>query len=249
MGDEDLGEATVARTAQLMAVIAMVAEHTIRVRDQRAHRRAVADEQATSRLRVARRAEHAHARTGYGPALEPGWARTADTAEAARAWGAARPWAAQGYPDAQLAVGRAEQRLRRLQPYAMAHYDLLRRQGSGDGDAMAAAAAFMHPPGAPVVGGQRQLDSSAAAQAGADWAHAQRDRATPDVAVTPADEHTIGVAGAARHTTHADTAAAAAHAGQPTAVAPTRARAVAARQPRAQSITPVQRWARTTHRP
>jgi len=91
------------------------------------------------------------ARAGWAPALDHGWVQQADFFQAARAWGAAMPYAdpsAPWYePAAETAMRRCEERLRALHPNAMARYDRLRGQGMGPAEAMHEAAfLFAGPP-------------------------------------------------------------------------------------------------------
>jgi hypothetical protein len=58
----------------------------------------------------------------WAPVLNAGWRADAGLFDAARAWGAALPWA-HAEEDAFRAVGLAEDRLREVHPYAMDIYD------------------------------------------------------------------------------------------------------------------------------
>ena len=73
-------------------------------------------------------------RAGHQP-HDRRWLAKAGLIEAARAWSAAAAYA-DADPDAATALGRCEDRLRHLHPYAMAWYDRLRSQGAGRFDAM-----------------------------------------------------------------------------------------------------------------
>ena len=91
------------------------------------------------------------ARAGWAPALDRGWVRQADLFQAARAWGAAMPYADPSAPwhepAAEMAMRRCEERLRELHPNAMARYDRLRGEGMGPAEAMHEAAfLFAGPP-------------------------------------------------------------------------------------------------------
>jgi len=108
--------------------------------------RAVAerDERGRRSLDAQIRAERDAARSGWAPALDPGWLRRADLFQAAQAWGAAMPYADRATPwyepAAATAMRKCEERLRLLHPYAMARYDRLRGEGMGPAEAMREAA-------------------------------------------------------------------------------------------------------------
>jgi len=108
------------------------------------------DERARRVLGAQIRAERDAARAGWAPALDPNWLRHADLPHAARAWGAAVPYADRAVPwyepAAAAAMRRSEERLRLLHPYAMARYDRLRSEGLGPGEAMRRAAPLFTRP-------------------------------------------------------------------------------------------------------
>jgi hypothetical protein len=126
--DDDLAAVTVARAAQLAALTGMAAEHAVRRRTRHEHDRSAAHEAAQRATAAHRLAAHAAARTVYGEAYDPAWARHAGTLAAARVWNAAAPWAGDD-PAAAGARHRAEQRLTQLHPAAMAHYRQRRNTG------------------------------------------------------------------------------------------------------------------------
>jgi hypothetical protein len=119
---------------------------------QKSQARAVSEQDArTSRvLNTQTRAERDAARADWSPALDPQWLRQADLLSTARAWGAAMPYADRDVPwyepAAATAMRKTEDRLRRHHPYAMAHYDRLRAQGTRPAEAMAEAAPLFARP-------------------------------------------------------------------------------------------------------
>jgi hypothetical protein len=119
---------------------------------QRSQTRGVSerDERARRALNAQTRAERDAGRAGWSPALDPQWLRKADLMDAARAWGAAMPYADRDVPwyepSAATAMRKCEERLRALHPYAMAYYDRLRSQGASPGQAMAQAAPLFARP-------------------------------------------------------------------------------------------------------
>ncbi|MGH3217936.1 MAG: hypothetical protein ACRDPY_04260 [Streptosporangiaceae bacterium] len=119
---------------------------------KRTQARAVAerDERARRALAAQIRADRDAARSGWAPALDPGWLRRADLYQAAQAWGTAMPYADRATPwyepAAATAMRKCEERLRILHPYAMARYDRLRAEGMGPADAMREAAPLFSQP-------------------------------------------------------------------------------------------------------
>ena len=108
------------------------------------------DERARRALTAQIRADRDAARAGWAPALDPGWLRHADLSQAARAWGAAMPYADRAMPwyepAAATAMRKCEERLRDLHPYAMARYDRLRADGMSPAEAMREAAPLFARP-------------------------------------------------------------------------------------------------------
>lgn len=123
------------RAAQLMSVAIAAAQGYIMYRSRRAAMRAAADEQEAQSLREQERQAVQQARAGWAPALDQRWLGQADLLQAARAWGAAAPYA-EADATAATAMRRSEQRLRVLHPYAMARYDRIRGDGMAPADAM-----------------------------------------------------------------------------------------------------------------
>ncbi|MFI6515576.1 hypothetical protein ACIBF1_08460 [Spirillospora sp. NPDC050679] len=81
------------------------------------------------------------ARVRWAPAHDREWLKRADLLQVGGAWGAAIPYAAER-PEAASAVRKCEERLRRLHPFGMRHYDQARVEGLSPLDAMRQAAPF-----------------------------------------------------------------------------------------------------------
>ena len=96
---------------------------------------AARSQQELRELRGQERAARELARAGWASAHDRRWLAQAGLVEVGRAWSAAAAYA-DADPDAATALGRCEDRLRHLHPYAMAWYDRLRSQGAGRFDAM-----------------------------------------------------------------------------------------------------------------
>lgn len=200
-GEEGLDSAVLARSAQFLAVLAMLAENTARIRAQHANAASARDEQATRALRVDRLATHADARALYAPALDRDWQQQAGTLDAARVWAASGAWAASD-AEAALAHARAEDRLRVLHPAAMRQFDQFRQDGHDEVAAMRACAHLFIAPGQdtpeldtrhnqaavpPTKEGLRDVwtadDATAAGHAGtSEHAHTESSRAAAEAA-------------------------------------------------------------------
>lgn len=119
---------------------------------QKSQARGASERDAHTRrvLNAQTRAEHDAARADWSPALDPQWLRQADVMSTARAWGSAMPYADRDVPwyepTAATAMRKSEDRLREHHPYAMAHYDRLRAQGTPPAAAMAEAAPLFARP-------------------------------------------------------------------------------------------------------
>ncbi|MEU9867867.1 hypothetical protein AB0C87_08465 [Actinomadura sp. NPDC048021] len=127
------------------------------------------DQQAQREEARAQRAAMSEARSRWGRAHDSEWLRQANLLKVAEAWGAAVPYAS-GNVSAALAVRKCEERLRRLHPHGMSHYDRFRSEGMDSLDAMAQAAPFFTRdpnvrPGDPGPQ-QRELHEGT----GAEWA-------------------------------------------------------------------------------
>jgi len=113
---------------------------------KRTQARAMAERDERTRRALAAQisADRAEARAGWAPALDPAWLRQADLARTAQAWGAAMPYADRAMPwyepAAATAMRKCEERLRVLDPHAMARYDQLRAEGMSPAEAMREAA-------------------------------------------------------------------------------------------------------------
>lgn len=123
------------RAAQMVSLVAAAAEVAMRRRTLHNARQATRDEQRRRMLQEQERAFRAQARARWAPALDPRFPAQADLLQTGHAWGAAAPWADTD-PEAATALRRAEERLRTLHPYAMAHYDRLRGEGASPLEAM-----------------------------------------------------------------------------------------------------------------
>jgi hypothetical protein len=193
--EDDLGAATVARSVQVLTAISMMAENLARIRQQRANLRADRDFAAAASRRAEHLAEHGAARAVYGQTGDRQWGSRTTVVGAAHTWRVAQRWADLD-PAAAMAQRRAEDVLRAHNPTAMARYDVLRAKGADELGAMREAAPlFLAQPSTPAG----LPDAVAArAEAGAERAQGDRDRATPDIVVTAADEATIAAHNAAR---------------------------------------------------
>jgi hypothetical protein len=106
----------------------------------RAQRETVRAEQAEHSAHIRRNLLKAN-RLRWAPAHDAKWLRTADLTQTARVWGAAVLHMDSDVSAAQ-AVRACEERLRRLHPHAMEHYDRFRADGLGSVEAMRKAAPF-----------------------------------------------------------------------------------------------------------
>ena len=134
---EGLGDAS-RHAAELAAAAAMAMQMWTRARDQREQARMVDDQRGAEGARAELRAEHAAARLGWAPALEPQFERTATSGEAARAWASAQPWVSHDSAAADAAM-RAETVLRHWEPDLMARFDAHREAGMEPTGAMCEA--------------------------------------------------------------------------------------------------------------
>jgi len=142
------------RAASLTTLSTALIREFMQYRARREAERAAADQAAAEQ---AARAEHEARRRvqrTWSAAHHPAFASRADLFTAARAWGAAMPYAPAD-PSAAAALRASEDRLRTLHPYAMSHYDRLRDQGASLFQAMREALPLFarHPdprPGQPA---------------------------------------------------------------------------------------------------
>ncbi|GAA1892370.1 hypothetical protein [Actinomadura bangladeshensis] len=136
-GLQHSGQRMVQIVSAAVGVQQSFAQRRSRSKAVRQAKQAKAD-QAQARLR---RAALAEARSRWGRAHDNKWLRQANLLDVAEAWGAAVPYA-DGNASAALAVRKCEERLRRLHPHAMSHYDRLRAEGTDALQAMEQAAPF-----------------------------------------------------------------------------------------------------------
>ncbi|MFA1546134.1 hypothetical protein [Actinomadura chokoriensis] len=99
------------------------------------------DQQAQREEARVQRVATSEARARWVRVHDGKWLRQANLLQVAEAWGAAVPFASDN-ASAALAVRKCEERLRRLHPHGMGHYDRLRSEGMVPLDAMAQAAPF-----------------------------------------------------------------------------------------------------------
>lgn len=146
--DDPVGEAR-AQLLQGLAVLSTVGEAGARWVAVGMQKRAADAEAAAKRDEAARAAQQEaddlqeqEQRAGR-ERIERGltdWLEHADLADTARLWRTAAVYAAAGNPDAKVAVGLAQDRMRRIHPPFMAAYDRLRADGVPEVDAMRRAA-------------------------------------------------------------------------------------------------------------
>jgi hypothetical protein len=142
------------RAAQLTSLSVALTQAFMQYRARRQHQQAAADQAAAEQAARAEHAARRHAQAAWQAAHDPSWAGQADLLAAARAWGAALPYA-HADPSAAAAMRACEDRLRVLHPYAMARYDRLRGEGASPFEAMRDAVPLFarHPdprPGQPA---------------------------------------------------------------------------------------------------
>jgi hypothetical protein len=191
----DPGGEAAARVAQLAAMAVSVAEAVARLRAQRLHNAADLTDRAAAAERARVAAHDAASRIVYGAALDDDWRQHASTSQLLDAWGAAQPYVISDV-DASLAVGRVEERLRRLHPEAMSAYDSARRGGFPAADCLDVAGLLwrgeygLDPMGTPVARSLADLEHGRAADG----------RATSDrPGTTLVDERLDGLVDTARH--------------------------------------------------
>jgi hypothetical protein len=132
------------RAVQVVSSVVTGAQVYAHLRRTQARAATERDERTHRALAAEIRAERDAARSGWAPALDPGWLRRADLFHTAQAWGVAMPYADRAMPwyepAAATAMRKCEERLRILHPHAMARYDRLRGDGMAPADAMREAA-------------------------------------------------------------------------------------------------------------
>jgi len=123
------------KAAQFISMVGAAYEIAARRKQILAAKNAARTEQ---QLRVAQEQEKAFraaARARWAPAFSARWQAHADLVDAGRVWNAAAVFA-DSDPEAAAALRKAEERMRRLHPYAMATYDRLRDTGARPLEAM-----------------------------------------------------------------------------------------------------------------
>ncbi|MBA9002841.1 hypothetical protein [Thermomonospora cellulosilytica] len=158
-----LALATVARQAYQRRLHRL--QHAQRTRQLAAERQA---EQA-------RRALFEQARSRWAPALDPTWLRQADLLRVAEAWSAALPYSPH-HAAAASAVDKCEERLRRLHPHAMDHYDRFRDSGLSHLEAMREAAPFFSRDPNVRTGEPAANRQSLTEGTGAQWTSSEQDQ-------------------------------------------------------------------------
>lgn len=132
------------RAVQVASSVFTGAQVYVHLRRTQARAATERDEKTRRALAAQIRADRDAARSGWAPALDPGWLRRADLFQTAQAWGIAMPYADRAMPwyepAAATAMRKCEERLRVLHPHAMARYDRLRGEGMTPADAMREAA-------------------------------------------------------------------------------------------------------------
>lgn len=190
-----------------VSVAAMAAEAIAQVAAARARKPAAADERTASALRAQRLAAYGQARLGWAPLLDPRLRGQTTLTDAAAVRAQAQAWRPD--PEAERVVDLAEDRLRRLRPDAMEHYDWLRDHGVEPVQAMRQAAPFFdRPPARPGEPGpdRAALTETATARRAAaaeTGRYRQQTAAVDDPDTTAVDEHADAAGQAAPHLTRA----------------------------------------------
>lgn len=127
--DQTLESEAGAKVAQALAVAVQVAEAVVRLRAQKTAGREAAARQSEGAMKAQRTAHYAADRVTWSRTSEPRWLQDASIPDLGRAWGAATGWADTD-PAAARAADRVEDRLRTIDPEAMAGYDQARAAGA-----------------------------------------------------------------------------------------------------------------------
>lgn len=127
--DQTLESEAGAKVAQALAVAVQVAEAVVRLRAQKTAGREAAARQSEGAMKAERTAHYAADRVTWSRTSEPRWLQDAPVPDLGRAWGAAAGWADTD-PAAAKAADRVEDRLRTIDPEAMAGYDRARGAGA-----------------------------------------------------------------------------------------------------------------------
>jgi len=128
-----------ARAVSYLTLAATALESVVAARAARADTAVRTAHAQAGQLRGAHRAAHTAARLHWQPALRGTRPGGTTAGEAGTAWAAAQGWREHD-PEAEQAATLAEQRLRELDPTALARIDRLRATGLGDADALRLAA-------------------------------------------------------------------------------------------------------------
>jgi len=165
----------IGRIAQAALPAATLADVAARLAAARREEQDTGNRRRLAELHRQAAAEHAAAAAVYGPALNTTWLAAASLADLGAAWQAGHANTSRD-PRAAEAAARVEQRLRRLHPPAMRHYDRRRGEGLTPAAAMAEAArvmAFVDPTAHTGPPGTRPaLHATASPQAAAGHAAA-----------------------------------------------------------------------------
>jgi hypothetical protein len=203
------------RAAQMTSLFIALTQAFTQYRARHEQQQAARDQTAAAGLAAREHAARQQAQAAWAAALDPAWLAQADLLQAARVWGAAMPYAPAD-PTAAAAMGRCEDRMTGLHPYAMARYSRLRAEGASPYEAMRQAAPLFayHPdprPGHPATA-RHPLDAAPATSqpAAPGRPAAAPARRSPAALAAENFPHTVGDAVRAG-------AAAAAHAGAPAA--------------------------------
>lgn len=135
---DPVGEAfshTSQKAAQFISVAGAAYEIYARRRMIRAAKEAARTQQQFRAAEEQEKMLRDAARARWAPAFDARWQAQADLVQAGRVWNAAAAFA-DSEPEAAAALRKAEDRMRRLHPYAMATYDRLRDAGARPLEAM-----------------------------------------------------------------------------------------------------------------
>ncbi|SEF78126.1 hypothetical protein SAMN04489712_1027 [Thermomonospora echinospora] len=129
------------RLVQFIAISAVVRQVQARYQLRLQRARQIRALEAERRAGMAMRTAFEQARSRWAPAHDREWLRQADLLRVAEAWSAALPYAAD-HRAAASAARKCEERLRKLHPHAMQHYDRFRDAGLSPEEAMRDAVPF-----------------------------------------------------------------------------------------------------------
>jgi hypothetical protein len=139
----DAIQAATRDTVEFASIVTTLARGLTQHKARRDRLRSERSNQVRRAQQAQERAERAGARARWAPASDRAWLRDAGLLDLGTAWSAAVPYADPASDrfehSAQTAVRNCEERLRKLHPYAMSHYDRLRSEGMGRVEAMTEA--------------------------------------------------------------------------------------------------------------